>query len=74
MKGVSVPVPEKEKMDAVLDSMITLCDVMGRQVLAMMNICKALRSDGAATFTLPDPPAHLLEKMDALKPKADPDT
>lgn len=60
-------------MDEVLDGMLTLLDVMNRQIVAMGNICLALKSDGPKTFTLPDPPSHLLDKMDALKQKSEPD-
>lgn len=59
--------PEPEKMDDVLNAIVTLCDVINRQVVAIANIAKALKSDAPATFVLPDPPQHLLDKMEALK-------
>ncbi len=58
-----------KKVDDILNAMLTLLDVQNRQIVAMGNIVIALKSDGPATFPLPDPPAELLEKMEALKQK-----
>jgi hypothetical protein len=58
-----------KKVDDILTAMLTLLDVQNRQIVAMGNIVIALKSDGPATFQLPDPPAELLEKMEALKQK-----
>lgn len=58
-----------KKLDDILTAMLTLLDVQNRQIVAMGNIVIALKSDGPATFQLPDPPAELLEKMEALKQK-----
>lgn len=58
-----------KKVDDILTAMLTLLDVQNRQIVAMGNILIALKSDGPATFQLPDPPAELLEKMEALKQK-----
>lgn len=57
------------KLDAVFDAMLALLEVQNRQIVALGNIVVALRSDGPATFTLPDPPAHLMPKAEQ-----DPDT
>lgn len=63
-----MPVPkEPEKMDAVLDSVIQLCDVMHRQIIAIASIAAALKSDAGPTFTLPDPPEHLMPKAEPPK-------
>jgi len=58
--------PDLQKLDGVLDAMLTLLDVQHRQIVAMANIVQALRSDGPSTFQLPDPPAQLMEQLAAL--------
>lgn len=55
------------KLDAILDSTIQLCDVMHRQIVAIASIAAAMKSDAAATFTLPDPPAHLMPQTEPEK-------
>lgn len=50
-------------MDETLDAIIMLCEVQMRQIVAIANICKALKSDGPTTFQLPDPPRELLQQI-----------
>ena len=62
-----MPLPKEPKdIDAVLDGIIMICDVQQRQIVAIANMCRALKSDAPATFTLPDPPKYLLEKLREL--------
>lgn len=58
-----MPVPDTPKMDETLDAIIMLCEVQMRQIVAIANICKALRSDGPKTFQLPDPPKELMQQI-----------
>lgn len=62
-----------KKLDDVFTAMLTLLEVQNRQIVAIGNIVIALKSDGPATFQLPDPPKEMLDQLKALRPKRDPD-
>lgn len=59
-----MPIPaDPKKTDEILDAIIALCDVQHRQIIAIANICKAMKSDAPPVFSMPDPPDYLLKKL-----------
>jgi len=59
-----VPIPaDPKKTDEVLDAIIAICDVQHRQIIAIANTGRALKSNAPAVFSLPDPPDYLLKKL-----------